>query len=111
MNVPIKQLAQLVKDNGGVTFADDTINPPKGYVVEDSADGTVTDDTTLGNIRRVLSEQARNSDAFGAWICEDGKLHVGPSTFFTVKREAIREGKRRGEIAIFDLKKMEEIAL
>ncbi|WP_144722222.1 hypothetical protein [Cellulosimicrobium sp. TH-20] len=52
----------------------------------------------------------RNATALGTWLHE-GEFWIEPTEVFTDRAEAIRIGRDRGEIAVYDLGEGEEITL
>ena len=102
--------------NGGNTINSSMQTPNKGYMVAvNTAQPHLIQKAGLTRyqFKKAVKRLAKNgNNCAGFWLNPaDGMWYIEPSQHFTVKREAVKVGKQRKQIAIFNLSNFEEITL
>lgn len=119
-----KLLHERLADNiflyGGFTIGiDDIPVPSEGYFVGKKSLSVLDDYATKDQITsyieevRTLNEASPTQNFFlGAWLDKESqKIYYDISEHFTLREKAIVEATRRGELAVWDIARSEEIRL
>lgn len=98
----------------GCSINDDFQSPEKGYMVGGYGEELIFPNITSVNLGKVEDwinkHELKNFQYYGVWV-DKNKVYFDVSTNLQSKKEAISEGKKKKQLAIWDLNKNEEIVL
>lgn len=109
----------LIRKNGGLTLSVkkeygnvtvDIFEPPEGYQVGylPIEENTYTD--CIGKLQRWIDKMGNTKHQIGFWL-DNGTLYVDESEHMLSCVEALKAGKERKELAVWDWSTMSELAV
>lgn len=98
-----RKMMNLLNENGGFSLYDNMTSPKKGYAVAIKG---------YNNIEEMLTDTLEPNCVRGGWKdTQNNKNYFDKSLIVNDIKEAIRIGKERNELAIFDIANMNEIRI
>lgn len=98
-----RKMIELLEENGGFSLYDNMTSPKKGYAVAIKG---------YNHIDEMLNDTLEPNCVRGGWKdTQENKDYFDKSLIVNDIKEAIRIGKERKELAIFDIANMEEIRI
>lgn len=106
------QVLQAIRQNGGATFDSKGNLHTSGVAVAGIAPALkVAEKAFTAEVLEKTLRLFAGTALYGAWVDPEGILWLEPTEVYQDRETAIRIGRQRGEIAVFDLDTGEEIFL